>query len=201
MLNLRAASALVVGVLTIGVFSGPADSEDAKIKSASFSIKVPFKSDITVTSSDGTKWDTIVPQTLPLWADAVVDTRRTGYVERVGIWLGTCTGSDCGTHPRLFFDAPIVRDWKFHKMFNFDTGRIPVSNGGIPVVSVGSDILRACNTQLQPDGATKPHSQNVRMNLSLSVNTRKAASLKFGQSWRPATNSMAAMSRGIRPST
>lgn len=178
MLKKQTKALCTAAILALAI-AGAAKAEDAKIKSASFSIKVPYKSDINVTSSDGSKWDTIVPQTFPLWADAVVDTRHPGYVERVGIWLGQCTGSGCGTHPRLFFDAPMVRDWKFHHTFSFDTGKIPVSKGGIPVVSIGDDILKACNTQLQPDGATKQHSPNVRMNLSLSVNTRKALSINY----------------------
>ena len=163
----------------IAVGASTSQAEDAKIKSASFSITVPFKSEINVASSDGARWDTIVPETFPLWADAVVDTKSTGYVERAGIWLGRCTGSGCSMNPRLFFEQPMVRDWKFHHTFSFDTGKIPVTMGGIPVVSIGDDILKACNTQLQSDGATKKHSQNVRMDLSLSVNTRRALSINY----------------------
>jgi hypothetical protein len=101
MLKSFAKTALAAAV-TIGAFSHVASAEDASVKDMSFSITVPYKSDITVTSSDGERWDTILPQTVPLWVDIEVDTRHPGYVDRAGLFLGTCSKTGCGSNPRPF---------------------------------------------------------------------------------------------------
>ena len=48
-----AKSALAAAALAVGTMTGVASAEDASIKHMSFKITVPYKSDITVTSSDG----------------------------------------------------------------------------------------------------------------------------------------------------
>ena len=167
--------ALAVAALTMSACIGAASAEDAKIKHMSFKITIPYKSDINVISSDGKRWDTILPTTIPLWADTVVDTKHPGYVERAGVFLGTCSGSSCGKNPRLKFWSPMERDWKFHGYFNFDTGEIPVSTDGIATVSLGDEVLKRCNLAIPQTGGTSfPHSFDHEVTLSLSVNTRKA---------------------------
>ena len=119
MLTSSAKIALAASVLTMAAFVTAAKASDAKIKHMSFSIAVPPKSEITVTSSDGSRWDTILPAKFPLWASIVVDTRFPGYVERAGIFLGTCTDTGCAANPRLAFWANKRRDWTAHGNFDF----------------------------------------------------------------------------------
>jgi hypothetical protein len=141
----------------------------------SFSITVPYKSDITVASSDGKRWDTILPKTIPLWVDIEVNTRYPGYVDRAGVYLGTCSKTGCGSNPRFLYWDKNGRDWKFNGEFKFDTGRIPVTTtDGIAATNVGNAMISACNATLQGDeAATEVISVGVPVTATLSVNTRK----------------------------
>jgi hypothetical protein len=63
------------------------------------------------------------------------------------------------------------RDWQFHDTFDFDTSAIAATR-------FTQDVLSACNSNLQPDGATKEHSvYPVWMTASLSANTRLAVDM------------------------
>ncbi len=185
MLKSFAKTVLAATSLTIVAFVNVAIAEDANIKDMSFKITVPYKSDITVTSSDGKRWDTIVPTTIPLWADIEVDTRHPGYVERAGLFLGDCAGTACGGNPRLAYWNFKTRDWSFHGKFQFDTSRIPVSTTGIATVGVGDEIIAGCNLKhADAQATTKGHSLGVPVTASLSVNTRTSV-LSF---WNPYLN-------------
>lgn len=208
MLKSFARTARAAVTLTVSAFAGAASAEDAKVKEMSFAIRVPFKSDITVTSSDGQRWDTILPQTVPIWADIVVDTRHPGFVDRAAIYLGTCSKTGCGSNPRLAYWDKETRDWRFHGKFEFDTGRIPVSTAGIATINVGDAALNACNGELQSEGAaTGGISVNIPVTATLSVNTRKrvGASLTPQEPNRPpipgTRPSMAATSARRPPSS
>ena len=169
--------ARLIGAATVlsGAWIGGALAEDAHVKKMTFDIIVPWKSEITVTSSDGTRWDTIVPGTVTFWAHMVVDTRHPGYVERVGIFLGHCNNTQCGNgFPLLWHDTILERDYNHQAYLQFSADKIPVSTGGIAVVPFGNQILDRCNAKLQPDGATATHSFPMTMTASFSVNTRKA---------------------------
>jgi hypothetical protein len=168
-----AAAALIAG-------AGGLHAEDARVKHISLSIKVPYKSDINVISSTGKSWDRILAARIPLWADIKIDTAHPGYVERAGLFLGACSGSSCGMFPRLMFWSPIARDWQFHGLFDFDTGTIPVSNGGIAITSFGDRILSTCNADNTGSDTSRPRSFDVTAELSLSVNTRKAQFMSGG---------------------
>jgi hypothetical protein len=171
MLKSLTKTALAATALSVGTFVFAASAEDAKIKHISLKITVPYKSDITVTSSDGEKWDTILPTTIPLWADIVVDTYHPGYVEQGGIFLDNCRGRPCRDNPRIAHWTAMDRDWKFHGTFNFDTSAIADSRFAM-------EIFNACNAELQPDGASQEHSiYPFWMQATLSVNTRKAQSM------------------------
>ena len=167
--------ALAAAALAVGTMTGVASAEDASIKHMSFKITVPYKSDIAVTSSDGKRWDTILPKTIPLWVDIEVDTRQPGYVDRAGVYLGACSKTGCGANPRLLYWKKHSRDWSFHGDFNFDTGRIPVTTTtGIATTDVGDAMLNACNAKLQgEEAATEVISLGVPVTATLSVNTRK----------------------------
>ena len=79
-----------------GWFHHPA--EDARVNSMSFELQSPYQGAVvSVTSSNGWKsWDTI-QRGAKISFNAVmqVDTAYPGYVERVGIWLGKCTNTEC----------------------------------------------------------------------------------------------------------
>lgn len=158
--------------------AGPSLAEDARIKSLSFSVSPHLQPpDIEVTSSDGTRWDTIVPKDIRFWADMTIDTRWPGYVEQVGLFLGACENLQCGNgYPLLFHEWPTTRDYSGTKLITASTSVIPTSSAtGIAVVPHGDEILRKCNAGLQEDGATKPHSFSHAVTLSFSVNTRTEA--------------------------
>jgi hypothetical protein len=177
------AKSVLAATLAIGTITGVATAEDARIKHMSFKITVPFKNDITVTSSNGKRWDTILPKTVPLWVDIEVDTRYPGVVDRAGLYLGVCSKTGCGSHPRLLYWDDNGRDWRFHGDFNFDTGRIPVSTADIAKTNVGDAVLGACNATLQgEETATEVISVGVPVTATLSVNTRKRVRAGFNAS-------------------
>jgi hypothetical protein len=167
MLSSFARTLLAAAALTMSSFSSAESAENAKIDKLTFAIKVPYESDINVTSSTGKRWDAIVSQALPLWADILVDTKHPGYVERAGIFFGLCSGSACGESPRLAFWAPMSRDWRFNDYFDLETSKMPGE--------VRAQLIDGCNARIQqPEGTSEPHDFSVTVFASLSVNTRKA---------------------------
>jgi hypothetical protein len=168
---------IAAAILSTACVAG-ASAEDARIKKMKLDITV-LSGAINITSSDGTRWDTILPDNVTINAHMVLDTRWPGYVERVGLFLGHCNDSLCGAFPKLFFEAPFVRDYDRNVAIAFSASMLPVSNGGIPVVPYGDEILRTCNEHLQPDGATKAFSFGKQLTASFSANTRKAVSKDY----------------------
>jgi len=176
----QAASAVLKGVTMAALLSGAlatnATAEDAKIKSASFSIQPVYQGDeIVVTSSDGKKWDKIDAKALKLSATMKVDTKRPGYVSQVGILLGGCNNTGCANNPVMYYESTGTRDYHANRVFNFPGNKIPLSTTGIAVPSFGDKILKSCNGQLQSDGATKTYSFKKLLTASFSANTRKAS--------------------------
>src|SRR5687768_11330336 len=112
-----ASLALAAAALIFGA-DGLHAEENANIKHISLAITVPYKSEITVISSTGKSWDRILAERIPLWADIRIDTGHPGYVERVGIFLGICSGNACAMNPQFAFWTPVARDWQFHGLFN-----------------------------------------------------------------------------------
>lgn len=158
----RLAGAAALSVACIAA----ASAEDARVKEMKFQVVIPFKSEINVTSRDGARWDTILPETLTAWVHMVVDTRHPGYVEKVGIFLGHCNNTRCADSPRIFYDGVVARDYRHQTNLRF--------SASIVAGMVGSQILAQCNLRLQPDGATEKHSFSLPMTASFSANTRKA---------------------------
>ena len=174
----QAAKAVLKGAalaaLLSGALAGNAAAEDAKIKSASFSIQPVYQGDeIVVTSSDGAKWDTISSKALKLSANMLVDTKHPGYVAQIGILLGGCHNTGCYNNPVMYYESVSSRDINVNRVFDFPGNKIPVSTSGVAVPSYGDEILSACNNHLQADGATKTYSFNKLMTASFSANTRK----------------------------
>lgn len=170
------AGAAALTLLSGALHTGAAAEENAKINEIVFDVPpTNFPSTINVTSSDGTKWDTIEPGHVSFSAHMKVDTAWPGYVDQVGVFLGQCENLQCGNgYPLLFHERLDVRDYDKEEAISFPTSRIPVSGPGIAIVPYGDQILSLCNTQLQPDGATKEHTFNKGMTVSFSVNTRKS---------------------------
>jgi hypothetical protein len=156
----------LAGVALSGACVLTAAAEDARVKEMKFQVVIPFKSEINVTSSDGSRWDTILPETLTAWVNMVVDTRHPGYVEKVGIFLGHCNNTRCGDNPRIFFDGVVARDYRHQTYLRFSASVVAGLHR--------AQILDGCNRQLQSDGATKEHAFSLPMTASFSANTRKA---------------------------
>ncbi len=165
---------LSIAILMTGTLANNVAAEDAKIKSASFSLKPVYKADeILVTSSDGKKWDAIDAKALKLSATMKVDTKHPGYVDKVGILLGNCNNTGCANNPVMYFTKVSQRDYNFHKIITYPGNKIPLSKTGIAVPGYGDEILNGCNSKLQSNGATKSHSFKKLMTASFSANTRK----------------------------
>jgi hypothetical protein len=164
-------SALAGAVLLAGTTS--AIAEDAHVNEMTFEVETGWnQAVINVTSSDGLKWDQIVPGQVGYWAHMHVDTRWPGYVEKAGIFLGACENTQCGNgFPRIFVEHINHRDYSRQKNSAFSTTDIPVSTTGIAVVPYGDQILSKCN-EGHAD-ASQAHSFNLPMTLSFTVNTRK----------------------------
>ena len=149
-------------------------SEDAKMNHTKLSLNT-LPGEITVTSSDGEEWDTILPGTVNLRADIDVDTKYPGYVQRAGIYLGSCANSAenkefCKNAPRILYAEPYVRDWKTNGVVEFDISRIEES---VKTSHYKDQILGQCNKGLTADGASRTHQTTATLVATLSVNTRK----------------------------
>jgi hypothetical protein len=165
-----AAVALVVASATVAV------AKDAKVKSMSLDTEVPFKKNVvSVESSTGGKWDTILPGQVEFFATMKVDTRWPGYVADAGIFLGTCSGRQCGKNgnPLLFYENVMQRDYVTGKSISFSTAKLQVSGGGLAPAPFGDQILAGCNQGLTDGKATKPRSFDMPMAVSFTVNTGK----------------------------
>ena len=172
------ARAVLNGVTTAVLLSGAlttnAAAEDAKIKSAFFSIQPVFQHDeIVATSSDGKKWDTIDVKALNLSATMKVDTKYPGYVDAYGILLGACHNTGCANNPVMYYTKSNSRDISTNRVLTYPGNKIPLSKNGIAVPGFGDEILQSCNSQLNSDGATKAYSFNKLLTASFSANTRK----------------------------
>ena len=156
--------------------TGVANAEDASIKHMSFKITVPYKSDITVTSSNGKRWDTILPKTRTSsrWTSRS-NTRYPGYVDRAGVYLGGCSKTGCGAIRDSSTGIRTVATGASTAISISTPVEIPVTTtAGIATTDVGDAMLNACNAKLQgEEAATEVISLGVPVTATLSVNTRK----------------------------
>jgi len=140
-----------------------------------FDVSSPYKlAIVTVTSSDGKKWDTIQPGEIGFHASMEVDTQQPGYVERVGIFLGKCTNTGCASNVRVYATATSSRDYNDSRNIMFSVDKLKAAAPSIFGESYGETILKECNKGLQADGATKPHNKLIAPDASFTVNTRKS---------------------------
>lgn len=178
--RLAASAALATLACVSGTF---AFAEDAKIRSMSFETLTPYKKNIIkVSSSTGAKWDTILPGQVEFWAHMQVDTKHPGYVRDAGIFIGPCVNTQCGEgSPLIFLESVMSRDYNRSTNVSFSTSKLQISSIIPATVPYGDEVLKQCNKELQPDGATKPHEFDMPITLAFTVNTRKDAG-KLGPS-------------------
>jgi hypothetical protein len=158
---------LFAGVAFTAIATG-ALAEDAKINEVIFDAQSALLADITV-RGDGNKWTTIVPGHTSFGARIKIDTKRPGYVERVGVWLGQCTsGSECATFEQVLFEAPASRDYDVDRSISFPAETL--TNARTGATTYGTLILNRCNTKPY----TEPHSFQLTIDATMSANTRKA---------------------------
>ncbi len=115
----------IISLVLAGVINGlalAAVSESASanaaahpdVQGANFSV-VPIapNNEIKVFSDDGgATWTNVVPSTLRLWQNTIIETSWPGYVHGYRIFLGTCAGNtaDCAGLLLLHAQNAIVRD-------------------------------------------------------------------------------------------
>ncbi len=175
--HIRTLSGSVAFAALVWMSMPQASAENANIKSMTFNVLTPYKENtVNVSSSDGAKWDTIVPGEVKFWADMNVDTRWPGYVQDAGLFLGTCVDTGCGQgSPLIFYENAMERDYHRAQYISFATSKFQISSIIPAPAPYGDEMLRRCNEKLQPDGATKPHSFDMAVAVAFSVNTRKGA--------------------------
>jgi hypothetical protein len=156
-------------------FGGVAAAEDARVNSMSFEVQSPYQGAvISVTSSnDGKSWDT-VQRGAKISFNAVmqVDTAHPGYVERVGIFLGKCTNTECANHTRVFAAEPLSRDYNKSQMIDVGfEALIDSAPNAFAAKNYKQQILDLCNHGYAD--AKTPHQELLGVDASFSVNTRK----------------------------
>ena len=168
------ATSVAAAILLSGAVHTGALAEDAHINEMTFNVQSPYPTaTINVSSSNGAKWDTIQPGSIGFWAHMRVDTRWPGYVDHAGVFLGKCSNTECASLPLLYSEKTAVRDYNRTATISFSTDKLNSAWPSVFAMSYGEDILRRCNLELQPDGATKPHSFYLGLDASFTANTRK----------------------------
>lgn len=177
--HLKPPLALAAALAASSLFAGASPaSASANIKEMSFSTESAYNQVIHVISTDRKKWNKIKSGSAGFWGQMKVDTKWPGYVFAVGVFLGQCSGQSCHSFPDIYAKKNIfVRDYLKSKNFAFNPAIIPVSNGGIPVVPYGNQIIAKCNEKLSADGPTERHDFNFEMTATLAANTGKTLNL------------------------
>jgi hypothetical protein len=166
----NSAGALALAATTLA--AAPAFADQAKIKSMSFNTE-SANTTIHVISTDGQQWDELKSGNVQFWGHMKLDTKWPGYVGEVGVALGVCGAQQCQTFPMIWSDLANSRDYNHQRNFTFSTSKIPVSNGGIPIIPYGDQMINKCNQHLQPDGPTKSYSFTQTFNATFVAETDK----------------------------
>ena len=162
-----------LALLAAQAIPGFAGEGDAHVKSISYT--ATSGATLHVVSSDGKTWNGFKPGNVGFNADIKVDTRWPGYVEEVAVVLGHCGGSQCAGMPIVWGTLVGKRDFDRQVSLYFPSDRIPIGNGGIPVIPDGPQILGKCNQHLAADGPTKKHTFQHEMWTTVAVGTGKVA--------------------------
>jgi hypothetical protein len=147
---------------------GLARAEDAGIKEALFDAQSTFFAAIVKVANDGEKWTTVVPGNVGFDAHLKVDTKWPGYVERIGVWLGDCSGGGCGSNPNILQEDPMQRDYDVNRSLSFPVEKLLETRSG--ATNYHDLIINRCNTR----PATEPHGFMMTIDATFSANTRKA---------------------------
>ncbi len=172
--RLMATAALTGMVAVSGSFVSPAMAGDtAKIKKMTIDTKSAYDQVVHVVSTDYKKWDKIKPGSAMFWAQMEVDTKWPGLINKVGVFLGKCTGYACTKYSRIYSEIVDERDYLKSRNFVFDTEALmyaQIDNSAIQ--SWGKYIIDRCNVGLPADGPTKERSfyQDVQVTLGADTN-------------------------------
>jgi len=155
--------------------SSPAFSQTAKIKSISFETASAYDQVIRVVSTDKKKWNKIKAGSVRFWGRMKLDTRWPGYVNRVGVVLGSCYENNCRNYPVLFAKGNVLqRDYDQARNFVLPTNKLLIpAPGVIPLVPYAGQIIKKCNQQLSTDGPTRSYSFNFPMQATFVAETLK----------------------------
>lgn len=144
-----------------------AHAEDARIDEAVFDAQSTFFAAIVKVKHDGEKWTEVLPGSVGFDAHLKVDTKGRGYVERVGVWLGDCNGTGCGSNPRVLFEVPLQRDYDVHRSLSFPVEKLLEARSG--AIGYRDRIVDGCNF----GSKTERHSFKLTVDATFSANTRK----------------------------
>ena len=122
-----------------------------------FDAQSTFFAAIVKVEHDGEKWKDVLPGSVGFDAHLKVDTKGRGYVERVGVWLGDCNGTGCGSNPRILFEVPMQRDYDVNRSLSFPVEQLLEARSGALVLSQADRrwLQRRAGeptSQLQDDG-------------------------------------------------
>jgi hypothetical protein len=181
--RIRTARSLFVtaatAALLAGAFGGVAAAEDARVNSMSFDIQSPYQGAVitVVSTNNGSSWNEIVRGAkISFNAIMQVDTAHPGYVDRLGVFLGKCTNTECANHTRVFVATPASRDYNASKMINVSLEQlIDSAPNAFSAKNYKQQILDLCNNG-RSDAKT-PHQELLSVDASFSVNTRKGISI------------------------
>ena len=168
MLKSLTRTALTATTLMLAATGAHAGS--AKWKEFIFDVKSPVTT-LHVVSSDGEKWDTLLPGNVKFWAHMRLDTRWPGYVVDVGVVLGNCSGSICDSFPVLWTKFVIERDYNGQRYFTVPTSLLTDSTPGLGLQS--QNIIDKCNEGLAADGPTKEHDFEESFGATFVADTEK----------------------------
>ncbi len=166
------ARALLVGTMTALLvacsFGAPRKPRTLSINEAVFDAQSTFFAAIVKVANDGEKWTHVLPGSVGFDARLKVDTKWPGYVERVGVWLGDCDGTGCGSNPRILSEVPLQRDYHVNRSLSFPVEQLLETRTG--ATGYRDLIMNRCNAR----PATQPHGFMMTIDATFSANTRKA---------------------------
>ena len=178
----RAATCSALLATTMLAGANLAEAKPANLKSMSFHAYNATQ-ELHVISKDGKTWTDFKSGNIPFSANLSIDTKGTGYVDRAGVVLGTCSGDSCQTFPILWSSYIIARDWSANSApFIFNGANIPLGDAdSIAIMPEGKQIMDRCNTKLAADGPTKSHSFFHTMSATFVAETDRIGILDYIQ--------------------
>ena len=142
---------------------------------------------VTVQSSNGASWTNLKDTNVAL-AGSIEIEMKPGLIKAFGIYLGTCSGHACfeqvGTPllGSIHVDPPYVKHIDGTTSFSFSSLKLgDPGSPGIPVVSVGSEIVARCNAGLQDGKSIQQGFGFVHtVKMTLGADTRMWNQFQFG---------------------